>query len=136
MASNTAQQDVHAHPRIVGAILEQSSWIDDDMVQEMWAGLLSTSCTEDGDDVRHLIFTNLLGSLTKLQEKVLKYCCEAADKGVTLSGLLFANRLQVSRDQLNAITGEKDLHRLDRELDHMRSMELIQGGFHPHGPEI
>src|SRR5262245_35043001 len=40
----------HAHPRLVGAIVEHGSWTDADSVQEMWAGLLASSCTEDGRD--------------------------------------------------------------------------------------
>ena len=31
---------LHAHPRIVSSILEEGSWIDDVVVQDMWAGLL------------------------------------------------------------------------------------------------
>src|SRR5262245_22227473 len=36
----------HAHPRLVGAIVEHGSWVDAENVQEMWAGLLASSCTE------------------------------------------------------------------------------------------
>ena len=59
LADNKVPEGAHAHPRIVHTILEESGWVDDDMVQDMWAGLLSSSCTEAGDDDSNLIFTNL-----------------------------------------------------------------------------
>src|SRR5262245_259672 len=59
--------NVHAHPRLISTILDQGSWIEDAKVQEMWGGLLASSCTESGDDDSNLLFIDLLGSLTKLQ---------------------------------------------------------------------
>jgi len=41
-----AGKSVQAHPRLVGAIIEQGSWTDDEEVQQMWAGLLASSCTQ------------------------------------------------------------------------------------------
>src|SRR5258706_6894070 len=34
-------EPLHAHPRIVGSVIEKGSWVDSDNVQEMWAGLLA-----------------------------------------------------------------------------------------------
>jgi len=50
--------NVHAHPRLVGLILEQGSWVALDEMQEMWAGLLASSCTESGDDESDLMFAD------------------------------------------------------------------------------
>ena len=49
----------HAHPRLVGIVLEIGSWTDADEIQELWAGLLASSCTPDGQDQSNLIFLNL-----------------------------------------------------------------------------
>ena len=40
--------------------------------------------------------------------------------------------LVVDLNVLEKITECSDFHRIDRELDHLRSLELIQGGFDPH----
>jgi hypothetical protein len=32
---------LHAHPRLVIKVMEHGSWSDDDMLQDMWAGLLA-----------------------------------------------------------------------------------------------
>lgn len=119
----------HAHPRVVAKILEEGSWNDDAGIREMWAGLLASSCTSDGQDDSNLLFIRLLAQLSRIQARLLNYGCEMAGKQVSKAGLLMPKELQVSLVQLRAITHEDDIHRLDREMDHLRSLELIQGGF-------
>lgn len=72
--------NAHAHPRVVFSILEHGSWNDDDYVQNFWAGLLASSCTDEGDDDSNLLFINLLADLTKLQARILDYVCRIATK--------------------------------------------------------
>lgn len=121
----------HAPPRLVHKVLGEGSWTDDTRLQKMWAGLLVSSCSQDGRDEGNLIFINILSQLTALQTKILAYACENACIEVTSAGWIMASRsLQVDLKTLVTITGLDDFHRLDRELDHMRSLELIVGGFH------
>lgn len=129
LRESSAPPDLHAHPRIVSGILEQGSWIDDPVVQDLWGGLLSSSCTPDGDDDSNLIFINLLSELTKLQAHVLKHVCENSTKSMSPNGLIGASRMVIPLDTLIGITGVSDIHRLDRELDHLREVGLIDGGF-------
>lgn len=115
----------HAHPRLVAGILEEGSWTEDPIVQDLWAGLLSASCTEDGDDDSNLIFVNILADLTKLQARILNYICETATKCTGPNGLPYCDTLTVPLDKLIAITDEKDIHRLDREMDNLRDLGLL-----------
>lgn len=124
-----ASSSVHAHPRLVSGILEVGSWVDDAVVQDLWAGLLSSSCTEAGDDDSNLIFVNLLADLTKLQARLLKHLCENAPKSVASNGLIQSQPTTVQLANLTEITGESDIHRLDREIDHLRQAGLVHGGF-------
>ncbi len=124
-----APSNVHAHPRLVRGILEEGSWIEDPVVQDMWSGLLSSSCTETGDDDSNLVFVNLLSSLTRLQARLLKYVCENAPKSAAQNGLIQPEQIIVTLDTLMEITGEADIHRLDREMDYLREVGLLQGGF-------
>ncbi len=122
----------HAHPRVVSKIVEEGSWTDDEGIQEMWAGLLASSCSPEGQDDSNLIFIQLLSSLSRIQARLLNYACEKAEKKLGANGLLLAGDLTVNLEQLRSITGESDIHRLDREMDHLRSLELIRGGFKAH----
>ena len=122
--------NVHAHPRLVAATIEHGSWIGDKTVQDMWAGLLSSSCSPDGKDESNLIFINLLSQLTSLQVRVLNYACENVQKTVSPVGLIIEKKaLFMEISDLQKIAGTDNIHRLDRELDYLRSLELIHVGF-------
>jgi hypothetical protein len=120
-----AAENLHAHPRLVAGILEKGSWTDDPVVQDLWAGLLSASCTEDGTDDSNLLFVNVLADLTRLQARLIKYACESATKRVGSSGLPYCNDLRVPFATLLELTGETDLHRFDREIDRLRDLGLL-----------
>lgn len=115
----------HAHPRLLSSIVENGSWADDNEIQDLWGGLLASSCTESGTDDSNVIFVNLLSQLTTVQARILKYACEHATLRATSAGWITAGYLPVTLDQLVEIAGTTDYHRLDRELDHLRALELL-----------
>lgn len=123
----------HAHPHIVHEILDKASWTDDETIQDLWAGLLASSCTATGDDDSNLVFIRRLSSLTKVQARILNYACAHAEKSVMENGLLCTSKLLIGFQEFCRIAGESNIHRLDRELDDLRSLELIHGGCDPHG---
>jgi len=120
---------IKAHPRVALSILDNGSLNDDDEIQEMWAGLFASSCTKDGQDDENLIFVDLLKQLTTVEAKILKYCCQKGRKILHKNGLITADSLEITCEELFELTEIKDIHRLDRELDHLRSLELIGHGF-------
>lgn len=74
MAANASKKlqsvldNIHAHPLVVSKIVEQASWTDDAVVQDLWAGLLVSSCTEEGDDDSNLIFVVRVDEIFKISE--------------------------------------------------------------------
>ena len=120
---------VHAHPRLVFEVIETGSWSDDDVIQDAWAGILASSCTDDGKDDSNVVFATLLSQLTGVQLRILNYSVEQSSKYASKTGLPFAEAISFSLARLVEISGCQDTHRLDRELDHMRSLELIGSGF-------
>ncbi|MGB3517492.1 MAG: Abi-alpha family protein [Elainellaceae cyanobacterium] len=121
----------HAHPRLVAQIIEHGSWTESDEVQRMWAGLLASSCTVDGSDDSNLIFIDTLSRLTLIEARILDYACKESTKGVTHAGWLIAQNFSMSLEQLQSCSRIDDFHRIDRELDHLRTFGLIAGGFDP-----
>lgn len=118
-----------AHPRLVHHIIEEGSWTNHTQVQDMWAGLLASSCTESGDDESNLIFINLLKQLSSMQASILNHACENSTIVVSEGGWIGAERFEIELERLIEITGVEDVHRIDRELDSLRSLELIYEGF-------
>lgn len=118
-----------APPRLVAAILEHGSWNEAEGIQTMWAGLLASSCTTAGEDESNLIFINLLSQITSSEARILNHVCEKAQKVAYPSGLVMANALFLRAEEIMAISGINDIHQLDRELDHVHELGLIQSGF-------
>ena len=127
-----SDQDAHAHPRLVAAIMEHGSCSDDETLQQLWGGLLASSCSNNGGDDSNLIFVNLLSQLNGLQVRVLAYGCEMVEKAVTIAGLIMPSKqLYVDILTLKSIAEIDDLRRIDRELDHLRDLDLISIGADP-----
>jgi len=118
-----------AHPKLVSGILEHSSWEDGEQLRKMWAGLLASSCSEDGKDDSNLPFMNIVSSLTALQASVLNYACENTTVRKNRVGLLWGTKVVADEKTLYGICGMDDLERIDRELDGLRQMEMISRGF-------
>ena len=117
------------NPRLVHIAIEEASWIDDTLVQSMWAGLLAASASSERSSDDNLLFMNLLKHLTTLEVKILTIAVERARKTTAQDRLIiaeFAMRLPVR--ELPELFGTQDLQRLDRELDHLRELGLIAGG--------
>jgi hypothetical protein len=133
------QLELKSNPRVGISIIENSSFIDNDEVQEMWAGLFASSCTEDGKDDENLIFVDILKQLTTAQAQILKFGVENTEKIIHQNGLVTASKLEVNCNLITKLTGLTNYHRIDRELDYLISLGLINsfgGGFKPSLKEL
>ena len=134
-------KNVTVHPRIAHNVLDEGSWVEDDVVHDMWAGLLASGCDIGGGDDSNIVFISLLKQLTSIQVRILRFAVESADKYVTSVGWPVGESVRIGIDQLEEITGTRDRLRLDRELGHLWSLELIGaglfsgGGFSPDSDE-
>jgi hypothetical protein len=118
------------NPRVALEIAQNGSLIEDDEVQELWAGLLASSSSENGENDENLIFVNILKQLTNTQVRILKYSCENSKKIKTHQGLILSeNDFDVNLEKLSEVSGIKDIHRMDRELDYLSAAGLISTGF-------
>lgn len=123
------------HPLLAWKILENGSFADTEYLQDYWAGLLASSCT-DGQDDSNRMFVDILSQLTTLQVKVIEFSCLNSEKEHTRQGFLISKNLIRYRNEVQEICGTNDIHRIDRELDKLSSMGLISGagqygGFDP-----
>lgn len=120
---------VSAHPRIIYTAIEKGSWAEDEFMQNFWAGILASACTPDGKDESNIIFMNFLSQITTNQARIIDHICKTAKTYKGKSGLIACDRFEMEAEELVQISGIKDIHQLDRELDHLRGLELIFEGF-------
>lgn len=132
---NKIPSDAHAHPRLVAATIEHGSWSESSTVQDLWAGLLASSCSTDGRDESNVIFINILSQINSTEAVLFNHLCEIVGKVVSPGGWISPKSpLKLSVEELATLTGIIDMHRMDLELDHLRALNLIDGGFDPEHP--
>lgn len=112
------------NPRLIHQAVDQGSWIEDEVIQRMWAGLLCSAVSQDSSD-ENLMFLNLLSQLSGLQARILVESVKSSYKHTIRHELVIAQRLTLSIDQIKKVAGSKDIQRIDRELDHLRVIGLI-----------
>ena len=117
-----------ANARVGISIMEGCSEVDDEELQSLWAGLFASSCTPDGRDDSNMNFVDLLRRMSSVEAKILDYACRNCNKYIYPNQLIIAEDITVPFDTLVEITGTDDRYRLDSELDHMRSIELLLHG--------
>lgn len=122
-------ENLHAHPRLVTTAFETGSFSDNPEVQEMWAGLLASSCDEEGKDESNLLFMTILSQINSTEAIILNYLCKTANKTVSKNGFIWADNMEITVEKIIELTGITDVHRMDRELDHLRALDIISGGF-------
>lgn len=127
--SNNPNPTDQLSPRLAYVAIEEASWIDVEEIQNMWSGLLASSTSPQGHSDENLLFMNLLKQLSSLEVKMLQFAVEKAPKRVvTPHGLVVSQAVIVSVNELPELFGIQDIQRLDRELDHLRELGLIEGG--------
>ena len=119
------QLQLTANARVGLSIMEGCSEVDNDELQDLWAGLFVSSCTPDGRDDTNMNFADLLKRMSTVEARIVDYACKNSKKKLYPNKLIAAEKITVSFDELVKITGTDNIYRLDSELDHMRSIELL-----------
>jgi len=121
-----------AHPRLVMRILEDGSWVDDDSIQQLWAGLLVASCTEDGEDESNLEFISLLSELATDHVRIFVAACEKADVAMSDTGSITSLPVFCTMEDLRTITStERQFYRIDVDIDYLVVLGLLKNRFKP-----
>ena len=128
MSFDGQQLNLTANARVGLSIMEECSAVDNDELQDLWAGLFASSCTHNGLDDSNMNFVDLLRRMSTVEARILDYACKNCKKYLYPNRLIIAEGLSVSFDTLVSIAGTDDIYRLDSELDHMRSIELLPQG--------
>ncbi|HLY40886.1 MAG TPA: hypothetical protein VKR52_06705 [Terracidiphilus sp.] len=126
LAASPDLERLRIHPKALLRILEDGSWAEAEWIQELWAGLLATSCTLDGKDESGLMYSGLLSQLTPIHLRIFVAACTRAKK--VFSGLnRFASRpVSCSTEEIMKITGSRDMLRIERDLEHLTDLGLLE----------
>jgi hypothetical protein len=116
---------MHAPGKLVQRILENGSWSEAEAAQQLWAGLLATSCTYAGQDESNLTYINLLSQLTTSHVRILSAACTKAAKFMAGFERVSSRPVTLSAQDMTRITGSRDLIRAHRDLEHLADLGLV-----------
>ncbi len=118
--------NLRSPPRIVHEVVENGSWCEDEQLQQMWAGLLATSCTPDGKDESNLLFIDILKRLSSAEAKLIDYVCKETEVKPNKNGILFASPVDISIADIGVLTGWSDKTLAQAHLGHLISLGLLK----------
>ena len=116
---------LRAPPRIVHELMEHGSWCEDEQLQQMWAGLLATSCSPDGKDESNLLFMDILKRLSSVEAKFIEHVCKKVKLRLDRKGYLAAPPLDISIEEILSVTGWSDKTLARAHLNHLTSLGLL-----------
>jgi hypothetical protein len=120
---------LHAHPQILKSILRHGSWSNDDLVLQLWAGLLASSCTAEGTDVSNHDFVELLVHVTETQARILAAACRKAKGSVSVVEGEPLGGIIITPEEMIQITGIYDRYRIATEASYLFNFGLIERAF-------
>jgi hypothetical protein len=106
-------------------ILEDGSWAESEPTQQLWAGLLATSCTLEGNDESNLELVNMLSQLTTIHIRFFSTACIKSSKYMSSEDRVSARSITLTAAEMTQITGSRDLIRIHRDLEHLSDLGLL-----------
>ena len=113
------------HPRFVDLVLRDGSWSDEDHMQERWAGLLATGCTERGYNDENLILARYLAQITPAQARLIDCAVRHAYSSEARAGYQSLGKVYLAPDMLHDAIGSHTHRELVLMLDHLSGVGLL-----------
>jgi hypothetical protein len=129
LAGEPDADGMHIHPQILKSILRHGSWSNDDLVQQLWAGLLASSCSLEGTDESKRDFIELLLHVTDTQAPIFVAGCRKAGELMSGADGKALQEVIISPEEMIQITGLYDRFRTAREVSHLFNFGLLENVF-------
>jgi hypothetical protein len=126
LESATDADQMQVSPKIIMRILENGSWSEDPLVLQFWAGLLASSCVANVADDSSLPYIDIMSQLNSVHVRVMAGAATRAPKIITGPDRITSRPIACNAADLMRIAGSHDLIRIDRDLDHLAELGLIE----------
>lgn len=117
------------HPTLLARLLRQGSWAQDDLLIQLWAGLLVGSCGVDRRDDSNLICVDLLGHVGPEQAKIWICGCERLLAHAADDHDLPEVTVTLSAAEMRQITDRVDLNRPGQDTAYLYHLGLMENLF-------
>jgi PilZ domain len=125
LASEPDSNRMRAHPKLVASILREGSWSLDEVVMQLWTGLLVSSCTVDPPDDSNQLLVNLLIHMTPNQAKIFTHGCERALASEPGGENSPSASIVINTEEMVALTGQYNLTRNAGDVAYLFYLGMI-----------
>lgn len=126
MLARDGQVDLaRAHTDMIMRIIEGGSWVEDSWIRKLWAGLLVSSCSADGQDTSNQPFIDLLAKLTPLHLRILSFVCGKATEALAAGVSAKDFYLDCTSEELMAASDSHSFARIQQTIGHLASYGLL-----------
>lgn len=122
---NARGAKVLAHSNVLMKIVESGSWIEDNWIRRMWAGLLVSSCDTDGQDTSNIAFIDLLARLTPIHLRILSFVCKKFDDAVTAGASPENLHVYCTAEELTIAADSHSFARIQQTVGQLASVGLL-----------
>ena len=126
LARNGSADGVLAHPEVVMRAIETGSWIEDDWIRRMWAGLLVSSCSTDGQDKSNLTFMDLLAKLNPIHLRIFTFVCHKAAEAIKAGESEAALELYSTAEELMTAADSHSFARIQQAIGQLSGFGLLK----------
>jgi hypothetical protein len=116
---------LRAPQSVVMRVVQEGSWAEDKITQQLWAGILVTACNTLGDDESNLPYIDLIAEMATIDAHLFKEGCTKSQKVFAPSGAVSALPLIRTSQQLIEIAGAHDLMKIDRNIFQLSLLGLF-----------
>jgi hypothetical protein len=126
MMSRDGQIDLaRAHTDMIMRIVEGGSWVEDSWIRKLWAGLLVSSCSADGQDTSNHPFIDMLAKLTPLHLRILSFVCGRATEAIAAGQTAKDFYLDCTSEELMAASDSHSFARIQQTIGHLATYGLL-----------
>jgi hypothetical protein len=113
------------HSDILMRIIEGGSWIEEGWIRKLWAGLLASSCTADGQDTSNKPLIDLLAKLTPLHLRILSFACAKTVEAIAGGHAAKDFYLDCTSEELMAAADSHSFARIQQTIGHLANYALF-----------
>ena len=125
LSRNGVSGKLLAHSDVVMRIVEGGSWIEDNWIRTMWAGLLVSACTADGQDTSNMTFIDLLARQTPVHLRILSHVCRKVEEAVAAGASSKSVDVYCTAQELTDAADSHSLARIHQTVGQLATSGLI-----------
>ena len=126
LASDPNGYKMRADAGTIKRIIADGSWADEDWIQQLWAGLLATSCAVNPKDQLDSDLADRFSQLAPVHLRIFKAACTQAEKFETDDWVVAAKPLICEVKVLQLISRVQSLAKIERDVFHLADLGLLE----------